>query len=61
MSRQWTSGQRSEADGLASLCDRILVFYCGQITAVLTAPGSDQHAALEATNTAQIAMRDDCQ
>jgi ABC-type sugar transport system ATPase subunit len=55
------SGQRSEADGLASLCDRILVFCRGQSTAELTAPGFDPHAVLETMNTGQIAVRDDCQ
>jgi len=55
MGRQWMSGWRSEADGLASLCDRILVFYRGQITAELTAPGFDQHAAPGAINTGQVA------
>ena len=45
----------TEADELASLCDRILVFYRGQITAELTAPGFDQHTVLEAINTGQVA------
>jgi ABC-type sugar transport system ATPase subunit len=45
----------TEADELASLCDRILVFYRGRITAELTAPGFDQHAVLEAINTGQVA------
>jgi ABC-type sugar transport system ATPase subunit len=40
-----------EAGELASLCDRILIFYHGRITAELTAPGLDQHLALEAINT----------
>jgi hypothetical protein len=53
------SGWRSEADGLASPGDRILVFYRGQSTAGLTAPGLDQHTGLEAINTGQVAMRDD--
>jgi hypothetical protein len=35
----------------ASLCDRILIFYQGRITAELTAPGLDQHLVLEAINT----------
>jgi ribose transport system ATP-binding protein len=43
------------ADELASLCDRILVFYRGRITAVLIAPGFDQHTVLEAINTGQVA------
>jgi ribose transport system ATP-binding protein len=55
MGRQWMSGWRSEADGLASLCDRILVFYRGQITAELTGQGLDQHTALGAINTGQVA------
>jgi ABC-type sugar transport system ATPase subunit len=41
----------TEAEELASLCDRILVFYRGRITAELTAPGIDQHTVLEAINT----------
>lgn len=45
----------TDADELASLCDRILVFYRGQITAELTAPGFDQHTVLEAINTGQVA------
>lgn len=53
--RQWMSGWRSEADGLVSLCDRILPFYRGQITADLTAPGFDQHTVLEAISTGQAA------
>jgi len=55
MGRQWMSGRRSEADGPASLGGRILVFYRGQITAELAAPGFDQHAVLEAINTVQVA------
>jgi hypothetical protein len=55
MGRQWMSGQRSEADGPASLGGRILVFHRGQITAELAAPGFDQHAVLEAINTVQAA------
>jgi ABC-type sugar transport system ATPase subunit len=55
MGRQWMSGWRSEADGLTSPCDRILVFYRGQITAELTAPGLDQHTVLGAINTGQVA------
>jgi ABC-type sugar transport system ATPase subunit len=55
MGRQWMSGRRSEADGLASLGGRILVFYRGQITAELAAPGFDQHAVLEAITTGQVA------
>jgi ABC-type sugar transport system ATPase subunit len=45
----------TEADELASLCDRILVFYRGQIRGELTAPGFAQHAVLEAINTGQVA------
>jgi hypothetical protein len=45
----------TEADELASLCDRILVFYRGQITAELIAPGFDQHTVLDAINTGQVA------
>jgi ABC-type sugar transport system ATPase subunit len=41
----------TEADELASLCDRILVFYHGRITAELTAPGIDASTVLEAINT----------
>jgi len=39
----------TEAEELASLCDRILVFYRGRITA----PGIDQHTVLEAINTGE--------
>jgi ABC-type sugar transport system ATPase subunit len=44
----------TEADELASLCERVLVFYRGRITGELTAPGIDQHAVLEAINTGQV-------
>jgi ABC-type sugar transport system ATPase subunit len=41
----------TEAEELASLCDRIVVFYHGRITAELSAPGIDQRTVLEAINT----------
>jgi ABC-type sugar transport system ATPase subunit len=45
----------TEADELASLCERVLIFYRGRITGELTGPGIDQHAVLEAINTGQVA------
>jgi ABC-type sugar transport system ATPase subunit len=44
----------TEADELASLCERVLVFYRGRITGELTAPGIDSRAVLEAINTGQV-------
>lgn len=44
----------TEAEELASLCERVVVFYRGRITGELTAPGMDQHAVLEAINTGQV-------
>jgi ABC-type sugar transport system ATPase subunit len=45
----------TEADELASLCERVLVFYQGRITGELTAPGIDSRAVLEAINTGRVA------
>jgi ABC-type sugar transport system ATPase subunit len=44
----------TEADELASLCERVLIFYRGRLTGELTGPGIDQHAVLEAINTGQV-------
>jgi ABC-type sugar transport system ATPase subunit len=45
----------TETDELASLCERVLIFYRGRLTDELTGPGIDQHAVLEAINTGQVA------
>ena len=45
----------TETDELASLCERVLIFYRGRITGELAGPGIDQHAVLEAINTGQVA------
>jgi ABC-type sugar transport system ATPase subunit len=44
----------TEADELAALCDRVLIFYRGRVTGEITAPGIDAHAVLEAINTGQV-------
>ncbi len=44
----------TEADELASLCERILIFYRGRLTGELTGSGMDAHAVLEAINTGQV-------
>jgi ABC-type sugar transport system ATPase subunit len=45
----------TEADELASICERVLIFYRGRITGELSGDGIDQHAVLEAINTGQVA------
>jgi ABC-type sugar transport system ATPase subunit len=45
----------TEADELASICERVLIFYRGRITGELSGRGIDQHAVLEAVNTGQVA------
>jgi ABC-type sugar transport system ATPase subunit len=45
----------TEADELASICERVLIFYRGRITGELSGRGIDQHAVLEAINTGQVA------
>jgi ABC-type sugar transport system ATPase subunit len=45
----------TEADELASICERVLIFYRGRITGELSGAGIDQHAVLEAVNTGQVA------
>jgi ABC-type sugar transport system ATPase subunit len=44
----------TEADELASLCERILIFYRGRLSGELTGSGIDAHAVLEAINTGQV-------
>jgi ABC-type sugar transport system ATPase subunit len=44
----------TEADELASLCERVIIFYRGRITGELGAPGIDAHAVLEAINTGRV-------
>jgi ABC-type sugar transport system ATPase subunit len=45
----------TEADELASICERVVIFYRGRITGELSGRSIDQHAVLEAINTGQVA------
>ena len=45
----------TEADELASICERVVIFYRGRVTGELSGDGIDQHAVLEAINTGQVA------
>jgi ribose transport system ATP-binding protein len=45
----------TEADELASICERVVIFYRGRVTGELSGDGIDQNAVLEAINTGQVA------
>jgi ribose transport system ATP-binding protein len=49
----------TEADELAALCERVLIFYRGRIIGELAAPGIDARAVLEAINTGRVSMSDE--